>query len=94
MSFFVCKGAPSYNLGVFVDTLNYLNNKVLYTGDTLSDPTCQMTMKFSAASINIDLKTDNINFACGFGHAVTAKGFYYRVKGRNPTKEEILKDIK
>lgn len=92
ISFFVCKGAPSYNSGSFIDSLDYMNNVAIYKGDRDMDSTCIMTMTFTEKGIDVDLKTDNPNFACGFGHAVGSQGFYYKLKGKIPTKEEILKD--
>jgi hypothetical protein len=92
VGFFVCKGAPSYNSGSFVDTLKYINNTAIYTGDPDADSTCKMTMIFGTKGINVTLETEDPNFACGFGHAVDSQGFYYRVKGKIPTKKEILDD--
>src|SRR5690606_5175773 len=34
VSFYICKGAPSYNSGSFVNTLEYSNNRAIYRGDT------------------------------------------------------------
>lgn len=90
IGFYVCKGAPSYNSASFIDTLKYTNNVVIYTGDTISDPTCNMTMKFSSKGIDVDLRSDNPNMACGFGHAVDTQGFYYKLKGRVPKAKEII----
>jgi len=93
MSFYICKGAPSYNSGSFVDTLNYLNNEAIYRGDTsIAETTCKLTLHFTSKGINAELLSDYPNLACGFGHAVDAQGFYKRVKGKIPTKNEILSD--
>jgi hypothetical protein len=93
MSFYVCKGAPSYNSGSFVDTLNYLNNEAIYEGDTtMAETTCKLTFHFTSKGISAELSSDYSNSACGFGHAVDAQGFYKRVKGKIPTKNEILSD--
>ena len=92
VSFYICKGAPSYNSGSFVDTLNYINNIAIYTGDTSLDRSCKLTFTFIATGINVNLQSENPNFACGFGHAVDAYGYYRKIKGRIPTKEEILRD--
>ena len=92
ISFFVCKGAPSYNSGSFVDTLDYINNIAIYKGDPETDSTCNITMSFLEKGIDVDLKSENLNFACGFGHAVDPHGFYYKLKGKIPKKEEILKE--
>ena len=92
ISFFVCKGAPSYNSGSFVDTLEYKNNVAIYKSDSISDPSCNMKMVFTQKGVDVELKSDNPNFACGFGQAVDSQGFYKRVKGKIPRKEEILLD--
>ena len=33
MTFYICKGAPSYNSGSFVDTLYYSDNKAIYADE-------------------------------------------------------------
>jgi hypothetical protein len=53
---------------------------------------CNMTMTFTEKGIDVDLKSDNPNSACGFGHGVDSQGFYYKLKGKIPKKEEILKE--
>ena len=92
VSFYICKGAPSYNSGSFVDTLNYSNNQAVYRSDPVSDSTCRLTFQFTSKGIDAELCSDNPNFACGFGHAVDAQGYYKRMEGKIPSKEEILKD--
>jgi hypothetical protein len=93
MSFYVCKGAPSYNSGSFVDTLDYINNKAIYRGDTtMAETTCKLTFHFTSKGISAELSSDYPNSACGFGHAVDAQGFYKRMNGKFPTKKEILND--
>jgi len=91
VSFYICKGAPSYNSGSFVNTLKYSNNRAIHRGDT-TEPlsTCRLIFNFNREGIWTELFSDNINGACGFGHAVDAEGFYKKVKGKLPTKEEIL----
>jgi hypothetical protein len=42
MTFGVCKGAPSYNSGSFVDTLHYANNRAVFTAAEF-DPSCRIT---------------------------------------------------
>jgi len=93
VSFFICKGAPSYNSGSFVDTLQYSNSQAIYVGDTaMAETTCRLTFNFTPKGINAELFSNYPNSACGFGHAVDAQGFYKKIKGKIPTKEEILKD--
>ena len=92
VSFYVCKGAPSYNSGSFIDTLEFSNNQAIYRGDTTApELTCKLTFHFTPKGINAEVFSENPNWACGFGHAVDAQGFYKRVKRKFPTKEEILK---
>jgi len=92
ISFYVCEGAPSYNSGSFIDTLAYKNNVAIYKGDPNDDPSCNMRMVFSRKGVDVELKSDNPNFACGFGHGVDSQGFYNRIIGNIPKKEEILND--
>ena len=53
VSFFICKGAPSYNSGSFVDTLNYEKNTAIYTGDSTIDRSCKLTFYLTATGINV-----------------------------------------
>ena len=91
IGFYVCKGAPSYNSGSFIDTLDYKNNIAIYKGDQDDDPSCNMKMEFNQKGVEVELESDNPNFACGFGHAVDSQGYYYKIKGL-PKKQEILND--
>ena len=78
MSFFVSKGAPSYNSGSFVDTLIYLDNRAIYR-DPEYDSTCKITFDFDKKGITVKEETADYNFGCGFGHGVVADGFYKKV---------------
>ena len=51
VSFYICKGAPSYNSGSFVATLNYSNNQAVYRGDTTVDLTCRLTFRFTSKGV-------------------------------------------
>jgi len=82
LSLFVCKGAPSYNLGSFVDTLAYQNNIAIYTPEW--DSTCKITFYFKKKGITVDQYQDNLNFGCGFGHGVFADGFYKKTSSKTP----------
>ena len=91
LNFYICKGAPSYNSGSFIETLNYKNNKAVYFGDTtMPELTCKLTFDFTKTGINVELHSVNPNWACGFGHSVDAKGYYKKIKRKVPTKEKIL----
>jgi hypothetical protein len=83
VSLFVCKGAPSYNMGSFVDTLLYRHHQALYhhAGD---DTSCRITFYFTNKGLTVDQAQANLNFGCGFGHAVFADGYYKKVSGRVP----------
>lgn len=76
MCFFVCKGAPSYNMGEFYDTIPYKTNTALYT--TAFDTSCRITFLFSQKGVKVTEETANFNCGCAFGHAVIADGFYIK----------------
>lgn len=86
MTFVVNKGAPSYNSGSFVDTLDYQNNSSIYTVPDL-DPSCKITFQFTESGVSVKEETDNYNSGCGFGHAVVADGFFKK----NSTEEPELR---
>ena len=95
MTFMVNKGAPSYNSGSFVDTLDYQINKAIYTDPDL-DSSCVITFDFTENGVVVKEKTDNYNFGCGFGHAVVADGFFRKTNDdvpvlKEPGTDEILK---
>lgn len=95
MTFYICKGAPSYNLGSFVDTLQFLNNTAIYT-DQESDSTCSVTFNFDKKGVTVKEATADDNFGCGFGHAVVAHGRFKKKSSkqpvlRHPLTDEVLK---
>jgi hypothetical protein len=83
MTFGVNKGAPSYNSGSFVDSLNYKDNKSIYT-DPESDSSCIITFEFDKNGVTVIEKAADYNSGCGFGHAVDANGFYKRISSKTP----------
>lgn len=83
MEFYVTKGAPSYNSGSFVDTLEYTKNKAIYR-DMESDSTCTITFEFQKKGITVTEVTSNFNWGCGFGHGVIADGFYKKTSNKVP----------
>jgi hypothetical protein len=89
MTFEVNKGAPSYNSGSFVDTLDYKDNKAIYT-DPESDSTCKITFYFEKKGVTVKEETADYNAGCGFGHAVVADGFYKRTSNKTPVLTEPL----
>ncbi len=74
MSFYVCKGAPGYNSGSFVDTLEYLNERAVYIPD--DDSTCRITFVFKKSGIEVTRIQANLNLGCGFGNGVFADGYF------------------
>ncbi len=93
MTFMVNKGAPSYNSGSFVDTLDYQINKSIYVDPEL-DPSCKITFDFTDKGVIVKEKTDNYNFGCGFGHAVVADGFFKKTTSDEPQLRHPLTDEK
>jgi hypothetical protein len=88
ISFFICKGAPSYNSGSFIDTLKYLNTKATYrTPD--DDTSCKITFTFSNKGLTVEQYQADINFGCGFGHAVFADGFYKKISAKIPLIDDL-----
>lgn len=83
MSFFVCKGAPSYNMGSFIDNLTYKNNIAIHTTPE-DDTTCRINFIFTKKGITVDQHQADLNFGCGFGHGVFADGFYKKTTSKVP----------
>ncbi len=83
MTFEVNKGAPSYNFGSFVDTLDYRSNKSVYINMQI-DTTCKISFNFSKKGIIVKEETADFNSGCGFGHAVVADGFYRKISSKKP----------
>jgi hypothetical protein len=74
-------------MGMFLDTIDYINDKAVYTCDKL-DSSCIINFYFSKKGIKVEEKTEDVSFGCGFGHGVHASGFY-KVKSR---KTPLIKD--
>lgn len=94
MTFGINKGAPSYNSGSFVDTLDYSNHQAVYVTPDM-DPSCKITFDFTENGVTVKEETDNYNFGCGFGHAVVADGFFKKTSStepelRHPMTDEII----
>lgn len=84
ISFFVNKGAPSYNMGGFVDTLTFANNKATYKGlDNTTD--CKIEFTFSENGITV---VEDEGSVCGFGHGVSANGFFEKTSSTEPILED------
>ena len=65
MTFGVNMGAPSYNMGLFVDTLKYLNNKAIHTAPE-DDSTCKIIFEFDKKGVRATEETVDVNSGCGF----------------------------
>jgi len=79
MSFFICKGAPSFNNGSFEDTLSYHNNLAVYTVPNI-DSSCNITFHFKNKSVVVKENAADYNSGCGFGHAVVADGIFKKYR--------------
>lgn len=83
MNYFICKGAPSYNNGGLLDTLDYNNNTAIYTCVEY-DKSCEISFCFNETSVTVKEETNNVNYGCGFGHAVVADGVYKKTSDKIP----------
>ena len=90
MSFYLDKGAPSYNSGSFVDTLYYKHSIAIYK--TESDTSCKITFAFSKKGVTVDHLAKNYNNSCGFGHSVVVSGFYKKISSRIPEIKDSFND--
>lgn len=93
MTFIINKGAPSYNSGSFIDTLDFQNNKALYITPEM-DRSCRITFSFTNKGVDVKEQTDDFNSGCGFGHAVVADGFFKKISSKKPELRDPLTDIK
>ncbi|WP_282164861.1 hypothetical protein [Cellulophaga baltica] len=74
------KGAPSYNMGGFIDTLKLINNTAIYN-NIKNGLNCKITFEFSDTGIIV--KEDEGN-SCGFGYGVYADGFFKKESSLTP----------
>lgn len=86
MTFLFCKGAPSYNSGSFIDTLNYKDNKAVYRPEI--DSKCRIEFAFSEKGVIV--KTNEQNSGCGFGMGVVADGFFKKKSSKQPEIIDLL----
>ena len=84
MAFDICKGAPSYNSGSFLDTLDYTGAVAIYKADPDLDPTCQIKFEFTSKGITVSEETEELGFGCGFGYSVIADGFFKKISSAEP----------
>lgn len=81
MTFYICKGAMSYNSGSFIDTLDYKSNVAIH-----KDGDCITTFSFTAKGI--DVKETSDGNCWGFG--VYAHGHFRRKSSNQPVLVEPL----
>jgi len=81
MTFYICKGAPSYNSGSFVDTLDYKNNRAIHIYQD-----CITTFSFSNAGIYVK---ETSNGSC-WGAGVVAHGHFKKKSSKQPILTEPL----
>lgn len=86
ISFLISKGAPSYNLGSFIDTLDYLENKSIYMPEFIGYPDCKIYFNFSKKGITVRQEGS----FCGFGMGITADGYFKKVSSKEPEIEDLL----
>jgi hypothetical protein len=86
MSFYICKGAPSYNSGSFVDTLSYRENIAVFRDKDLKKA-CTVTFAFSKTKIKIQ-EAANYEYGTCWGYGVAAFGSYKKTSSKVP----IIKD--
>lgn len=89
MSFYINKGAPSYNSGSFIDTLYFLNNSANYTGVDFED-SCKIKFIFNRTGLEIKDENHSSLFNCGFGFDIYAKGKYKKIDNKVPTIKDLL----
>lgn len=82
LSLYVCRGAPSYNVGLIDDTLKMENNHSVLKCDMPEiDQKGELHFYFKKDGIEVKEKHLEFNEFCTFGHAVHADGFY-KIKSR------------
>lgn len=77
----VSSGAPAFDAGSLIDTLEYANNIAIYT-DPNEGSSCRIVFQFSRSGTRIEEQRVG---ACSFGNGVAVAGFYRRVNRRART---------
>ena len=83
LSFSINKGAPSYNMGGFYDTLELKKKQLFYKADPEIDSTCVITFTFEKNGVQVDQKSIGEGH-CGFGHGVSAVGYFKKTSSKEP----------
>ena len=77
LSLYVCRGAPSYNVGLIDDTLKMENNHSVLKCDMPEiDQKGELHFYFKKDGIEVKEKHLKYDEFCTFGHSVHADGFY------------------
>jgi hypothetical protein len=76
---------------IFNYTLSYSNGNAVYIPE--DDSTCYISFHFKKNGIDVTQSQDNLNFGCGFGHAVFADGYYKRISKRVPEIIDLLTEV-
>lgn len=87
INFYICRGAPGYNSGSFIDTLDFKNNQVMYSNAEL-DSSCKIKFDFDPKGVKVTQESELKSFGCDFGHGVTATGYFIKTSSKQP----ILRD--
>jgi hypothetical protein len=91
MSFYICKGAPSYNSGSFVDTLDYGNNIAVYKDKYSPENECCVEFTFSKTRIKL-IETANYEHGTCWGAGVVAFGSFKKISSKVPVIKNPLRD--
>lgn len=86
----VVRGWPSYNMGELTDTTVISNGIAVIT--TEDDSSCVITLVFDRSGVKVTQVADNLNFACGFGHAVVAEGYYRKIPSGEKARPWYLEE--
>jgi hypothetical protein len=89
MTFYICKGAPGYNSGSFVDTLLYQDNKAVYADEDTVNKKCVTTFVFSTKGVAVS-ENANYDFGTCWGHGVAAFGHFRKKSSKVPVLTEPL----
>jgi hypothetical protein len=91
LSLYVCRGAPSYNVGLVDDTLKMENNHSVLRCDMPEiDEKGELHFYFTKFGIEVKEKHLKFNEFCTFGHAVHADGFYKIKSDKIPKKRMLI----
>jgi hypothetical protein len=92
MTFYICKGAPSYNSGDFEDTLYYDKNKAVYA-DEDTTLKCITTFIFSTSGVTVS-ENPKARLGSCWGYGVVANGHFTKRSSKIPILVDPLSDEK